>query len=73
MQKSVRTTISLPADHYRDVVRIARNQHVSTAWVLRDALRAYLAARYPLFEQHGSEVRGVQRANGAARRRNRSQ
>jgi hypothetical protein len=69
MQKSVRTTISLPADHYRDVVRIARDQHVSTAWVLREALRAYLAARYPLFEQHGGAGREVQRADGSAKKK----
>jgi hypothetical protein len=50
-------------------VRIARDQYVSTAWVLRDALRAYLAARYPLFEQHGGEARGVQRAGGAAKKK----
>jgi predicted transcriptional regulator len=51
MPKSVRTTISLPMDQYRELTRIASEQHVSTAWVMRDALRAYIASRYPLLEQ----------------------
>jgi predicted transcriptional regulator len=68
MPKSLRTTISLPADHYRDVMRIARDQHVSTAWVRRDALRAYLAARYPLFERDEGAARSVQRVGGAAKK-----
>jgi predicted transcriptional regulator len=57
MPKSVRTTISLPADQYKELVRIAEDQHVSTAWVLRDAVRAYLAGRYPLFHQDADGVR----------------
>ncbi len=51
MPKSVRTTVSIPADQYKELIRIAKDQHVSTAWVLRDAVRAYLAGRYPLFQQ----------------------
>ena len=65
MRRSVRTTISLPAEQYRDIVRIARDQHVSTAWVLRDALRDYLAAQYPLFEPH----RGADRVGAAAKKK----
>jgi predicted transcriptional regulator len=56
MPKSVRTTISVPHDHYKELVRIAKDQHVSTAWVLRDAVRAYLAGRYPLFHQNADGV-----------------
>lgn len=54
MPNSVRTTVSLPKDQYREVARIAKDQHVSTAWVIRDALRSYIAARYPLLESASS-------------------
>lgn len=50
-------------------MRIARDQHVSTAWVRRDALRAYLAARYPLFERDEGAARSVQRVGGAAKKK----
>jgi metal-responsive CopG/Arc/MetJ family transcriptional regulator len=57
MPKSVRTTISLPSDQYEELVRIAKDQRVSTSWVLRDAVRAYLASRYPLFKESADGIR----------------
>ena len=57
MPRSVRTTVSLPEDQYRELSRIAKDQHVSTAWVVRDALRSYFAERYPLLEPGVSRKR----------------
>ncbi len=48
MEKSVRTTFSLPAEQHGELLRIAENSHTSAAWVLREAVRLYLASRYPL-------------------------
>jgi hypothetical protein len=55
MPKSVRTTISLPTDQYKELVKIAKDQRVSTAWIFREAVRSYLASRYPLFHQNTAD------------------
>lgn len=39
--KSIRTTVSLPAALYADLAKAAESGHVSTAWIIRDALRVY--------------------------------
>lgn len=51
MGKSVRTTCSLPAEQHGELLRIAEDCHVSTAWVVREAVRLYLAERYPLLQE----------------------
>jgi hypothetical protein len=51
MGKSVRTTFSLPAEQHGELLRIAEDSHVSTAWVVREAVRLYLAERYPLLQE----------------------
>jgi predicted transcriptional regulator len=55
MGKSVRTTFSLPAEQHSELLRIADDSHVSTAWVVREAVRLYLAERYPLLQETGKE------------------
>lgn len=41
---------------YREIATIAGAKRVSVAWVVRDAVRSYLAARSPLFPpQSGPE------------------
>lgn len=56
---SIRTTVSLPNGEYEEICRIAAAQRVSAAWVLRDAVREYLARRYPLLEHGGSVAAGA--------------
>lgn len=44
-----RTSVSLPAGDYAELERVARQQRVSVAWVIRDAVTRYLTDRNPLF------------------------
>lgn len=46
--KSVRTTISLPADDYVELEALALKHRVSVAWVIRDAVQKYLEGQPPL-------------------------
>ncbi|MBU6388144.1 MAG: ribbon-helix-helix protein, CopG family [Planctomycetes bacterium] len=46
--KSVRTTISLPADDHVELEALARKHRVSVAWVIRDAVQKYLEGQPPL-------------------------
>jgi hypothetical protein len=39
-----RLSVTLPADHYRQMQQVAANKKVSMAWVIRDAVDHYLAA-----------------------------
>jgi metal-responsive CopG/Arc/MetJ family transcriptional regulator len=43
MAKSIRTTVSIPAPLYADLAKAAESGHVSTAWIIRDALRVYFS------------------------------
>lgn len=63
VQKSVRTTFSLPAEQYGELLRIAEEGHVSTAWVVREAIRLYLAGRYPLLQEPEGTEQNMTRAN----------
>lgn len=45
----VRRTVSLPADEFVELERIASERRVSVSWVVRDAVTQYLASRTPLF------------------------
>ncbi len=49
--KSIRSTVSIPADQHEELQRIADKKRVSLAWVVRDAIEQYLAAESPLFRQ----------------------
>ncbi len=42
MGKSVRTTVSIPEDQHIQLMRVAESNHVSAAWVIREAIREYL-------------------------------
>ena len=44
----VRTTVSIPTKHYSQLEELARQNKVSIAWVVRDAIDRYLAERAPL-------------------------
>ena len=43
MAKSIRTTVSVPVALYADLAKAAESGHVSTAWIIREALRIYLS------------------------------
>lgn len=56
MSKTVahRLSISLPEGHYSALQRLAEEKRVSVAWVVRDAIRAYVESDSPLY----NEIRG---------------
>ena len=45
---TVRTSVSLPREHYNILVRVAEQNRVSLAWVVRDAVSRYVEDRWPL-------------------------
>ena len=47
--KSVRASVTFPAEDYVELERIAENHKVSVAWVVRKAVDEYLGAQSPLF------------------------
>lgn len=49
-EQTVRATISFPELQYMELERIAHEQRVSLAWVVRDAVQEYLNTRWPLLE-----------------------
>ncbi len=49
-KKSIRTTVTVPADDRVALDRIAEKKSVSIAWVIRDAIKRYLAAEARLSE-----------------------
>jgi hypothetical protein len=42
--------VSFPEDQYAELERIAQDQRVSLAWVVREAVQTYLVQRWPLLE-----------------------
>lgn len=49
-ERTVRASVSFPEDQYAELERIAQNQRVSLAWVVREAVQSYLVTRWPLLE-----------------------
>jgi hypothetical protein len=47
--QTVRASVSFSANDYAELELIAAEKRVSVAWVVRDAVGQYLAARNPLF------------------------
>lgn len=58
-ERTVRASISLPERQYQDLERIAAENKVSLAWVVRDAIDVYLKSRWPLLPQ-GTDIENVQ-------------
>lgn len=50
-ERTVRASVSLPEDQYAELERIAEQQRVSVAWVVREAVQSYLISRWPPFAQ----------------------
>jgi hypothetical protein len=49
-ERTVRASVSFPEDQYAVLERIALDQRVSLAWVVREAVQFYLAERWPLLK-----------------------
>ena len=47
--KTRRISVTFPLDHYVELQQIAERKRVSVAWVVRDAVEAYLVGEAPLF------------------------
>lgn len=47
-EKTVRTSVSLPREHYNILASVAEQNRVSVAWVVRDAVARYVEDRWPL-------------------------
>lgn len=52
---TVRLSVSLDADDYSELKKIAGGNRVSIAWVVRAAIARYLDARTPLFRRDQEE------------------
>lgn len=58
-ERTVRASISFPEAQYQVLERIAAENKVSLAWVVRDAIDGYLKARWPLLTQ-GTDAEDAQ-------------
>ena len=47
--KTMRASVSFPAEVYEELERIAEAKKVSLAWVVREAAEKYVADQWPLF------------------------
>jgi len=52
----VRASVSFPEDQYAELERIALDQRVSLAWVVREAVQSYLATRWPLLKDDAAKT-----------------
>ena len=50
-ERTIRASISFPEEQYQIMERIAAENKVSLAWVVRDAIDGYLKSRWPLLQQ----------------------
>jgi hypothetical protein len=50
-ERTIRASISFPEEQYQVMERIAAENKVSLAWVVRDAIDGYLKSRWPLLLQ----------------------
>jgi predicted DNA-binding ribbon-helix-helix protein len=58
-ERTVRTSISFPEEQYLVLEKIAAENKVSLAWVVRDAIDSYLKSRWPLLPQ-GTDAEDTQ-------------
>lgn len=58
-ERTIRASISFSEDQYQVLERIAAENKVSLAWVVRDAIDGYLKSRWPLLLQD-TDVRDAQ-------------
>lgn len=55
-ERTVRASVSFPEDQYAELERIALEQRVSLAWVVREAVQSYLVIRRSLVEAENVKV-----------------
>ena len=55
-ERTVRASVSFPEDQYLELERIADQQRVSLAWVVREAVQTYLVNQSPISEQPKSSA-----------------
>lgn len=58
-ERTVRASISFPEEQYQVLEKIAAENKVSLAWVVRDAVDDYLKSRWPLLPQ-GTDAEDTQ-------------
>lgn len=58
-ERTVRAFISFPEEQYEVLERIAAENEVSLAWIVRDAIDGYLKSRWPLLPQ-GTDAKDAQ-------------
>ena len=51
---TVRLSVTLPMDEYRELKRISKRNRVSVAWLVRNAVTDFLEAQTPLFSKTGT-------------------
>lgn len=61
----MRASVSFPEDQYSELERIADQQRVSLAWVVREAVQTYLATRWPLLERAEGSTANTTNTNEA--------
>ncbi len=67
-ERTVRASVSFPEDQYSELERIAEQQRVSLAWVVREAVQTYLVTRWPLFEETSDSSNNVTKNSKAKAR-----
>ena len=51
---TVRLSVTLPSDEYRELKHLSARNRVSVAWLVRTAVTDYLQAQAPLFAKPGA-------------------
>ncbi|MBH1986227.1 MAG: hypothetical protein I8H76_02745 [Burkholderiales bacterium] len=64
-ERTIRASISFPEDQYQVLEKIAVENKVSLAWVVRDAIDGYLKAKWPLLPQ-GTDAEDAQQTSERA-------
>ncbi|MCW5668460.1 MAG: ribbon-helix-helix protein, CopG family [Hydrogenophaga sp.] len=54
-ERTVRASISFPEEQYQVLEKIAAENKVSLAWVVRDAIDGYLKSKWPLLPQSADD------------------
>ena len=63
-ERTVRASNSFPEEQYQILEKIAAENKVSLAWVVRDAIGDYLKSRWPLLPQGTDTEDAQQRSEG---------
>ncbi len=64
-ERTIRASISFPEEQYQVLERIATENKVSLAWVVRDAVDGYLKSKWPLITEGVRAENAEQRSERA--------